>query len=164
MESWGASHPKSNSFLSLPVLRARRNQNIRRGREKEKGFLLVARKRQGSRRYSINTPASAHTHRTLVWSAQHLPFSRGNTTASVVSLSRKTREKKRKKKRDRMKPKQTGHARVRHGENALTPYITRKAHKEKAKLTTRPARLQSTLKGGRYILLQDTKKRKRKYY
>ena len=46
-----------------------------------------------------------------------------------------------------MKPKQTGHARVRHGENALTPYITRKAHKEKAKLTTRPARLQSTLKG-----------------
>ena len=63
-----------------------------------------------------------------------------------------------------MKPKQTGHARVRHGENALTPYITRKAHKEKAKLTTRPARLQSTLKGGRYILLQDTKKRKRKYY
>ena len=161
MESWGGQPSEKQLFPLSPVLRARRNQNIRRGREKEKGFLLVARKRQGSRRYSINTPGFAHTH--TQDTLERPASSRGNTTASVVSLSRKRRKRKRKK-RDRMKPKQTGHARVRHGENALPLYITRKAHKEKAKLTTRPARLQSTLKGGRYILLQDTKKRKRKYY
>ena len=95
VESWGGQPSEKQLFPLSPVLRARRNQNIRRGREKEKGFLLVARKRQGSRRYSINTPGFAHTH--TQDTLERPASSRGNTTASVVSLSRKKKEEEKEK-------------------------------------------------------------------